>query len=126
MHATLRTLLVAPVFVLVTAACGRVEIDEELPVDTTVRPTIRRPTVATPAAPTSAAPTTTAAPELTGGRTCLAIFNDGQEMTRQYVQEQQGTAGADEAKYRARAQVLADEARSEGCQVPPVVEAFLR
>lgn len=126
MTATVRAILLVAALALAPAACGQVEIDEELPATTAVRRTTL-PTVATTATPrATVAPPTTAPPETVGGRTCLAILNDGLEMTRQYIQDQKGIAGADEAKYKARAQGLADEARREGCQVPPVVEAFLR
>ena len=125
MRATVQALLL--VAALTLGACGQVAIDEELPPTTSVRRTTAPTAAAKPAAPppTVAVPTT-APPPTVGGRTCLAILNDGLAMTSQYIQDQKGIAGADEAKYRARAQVLADEARSEGCQVPPVVEAFLR
>jgi hypothetical protein len=125
MRATVQALLLAAALVL--GACGRVEIDEGLPATTSVRRTTLPTTAATTAAPrTTIALPTTAPPATVGGRTCLAIFNDGLEMTSQYIQDQKAVAGADEAKYKARAQGLADEARREGCQVPPMVEAFLR
>lgn len=126
MRSRVRTLLPLASLLLAATSCGQVKIDEELPATTSVR----RTTLPTPPASTAprptAAPPTTAAPVTIGGRTCLAILTDGLEMTRQYISDQKGIAGADEAKYKARAQGLADEARREGCQVPPVVEEFLR
>lgn len=112
--------------VLASAGCGQVEVDEEPPGDDV--PSTRAPaTVARPATTvTTLSPPTTAPAPTTAGRTCLAILTDGLELARSHSLDQRGIAGADEAKYKARAQVLADEARREGCAVPGVVENFLR
>lgn len=123
MRETLRASLLVVACVVALGACGQVKIDEEPAGGTPVPSTRVAPTTATTA--TTAAPPTTSAPATIGGRTCLAILTDGLVLARDYSQEQRGIAGVDEAKYKARAQVLADEARSEGCQVPPVIENFL-
>lgn len=127
MRETLRASLLVVACAVALGACGQVKIDEEPAGGTPVPSTRVAPTTATtvlqPA--TTAAPPTTSAPATIGGRTCLAILTDGLTLARDYSQEQRGIAGADEAKYKARAQVLADEARSARCQVPPVIENFL-
>ncbi len=138
MRETLRASFLVVACAVALGACGQVKIEEEPAGGTPVPSTRVAPTTATtvlqPA--TTAAPfapgsdsrsswPTTSAPATIGGRTCLAIVTDGLTLARDYSQEQRGIAGADEAKYKARAQVLADEARSEGCQVPPVIENFL-
>ncbi len=124
MRETLRASLLVVACAVALGACGQVKIDEEPAGGTPVPSTRVAPTTVLQPA-TTAAPPTTSAPATIGGRTCLAILTDGLTLARDYSQEQRGIAGADEAKYKARAQVLADEARSERCQVPPVIENFL-
>jgi len=127
MTKAMRIALLVLTFATGSAACGQVKVDEELPAETSV-PTTRAPvTRPRPATTVSTlAPPTTAPPATTAGRTCLAILTDGLQLARDHSMEQRGIAGADEAKFKARAQILADESVREGCQVPPVVEEFLR
>ena len=76
----------------------------------------------TTTAPTTAVPepsTTTSDPCFKFPVLVLRLQND-------YRQELRGVAGADPAKYRARAQALVDEARSLGCPTPAGLTSFLR
>ena len=115
MTRTIRVALVVLTLALATTACGSGGDDEEAPGDTSVTSTSVQPTT-----PITTAPATTA------GRSCAAILADGVKLAQDYRNESRGIAGADEAKYRARAQALVNEARRLGCPVPPAVDDFLR
>ncbi len=78
------------------------------------------------AAPAPTPQATTTVPVASAGRSYTAILAAGLKLARDYSNEVRGIAGADEAKYRAQAQALLDEARVRGCPVPPGVEDFLR
>lgn len=68
----------------------------------------------------------TAGPVTTAGRTCAAILNDGLTLARNFRNESRGVAGPpDEAKFRASAQALVDEAKRLGCPIPEAVKQFL-
>ncbi len=73
-----------------------------------------------------ATPATTAGPVTTAGRTCSSILNDGLTLARNFQMESRGVAGPpDEARFRASAQVLVDEAKRLGCPIPDAVKQFL-
>ena len=115
MSTTTRATLVALTLALAMTACGSSADDERVPGDTSVTPTSVRATTLT-----------TSAPATTAGRTCAAILADGVKLANDYRNESRGIAGADEAKYRARAQALGNEARRLGCPVPAAVDDLLR
>lgn len=115
MTRTIRATLLALTLALAMTACGGSADDEQGPGDTSVTSTSVRATTLT-----------TSAPATTAGRTCAAILADGVKLANDYRNESRGIAGADEAKYRARAQALVNEARRLGCPVPPAVDDFLR
>jgi len=69
---------------------------------------------------------TTAGPVTTAGRTCLSILNDGTTLARNFRNESRGVAGPpDEARFRASAQALVDEAKRLNCPIPDAVKQFL-
>jgi len=47
-------------------------------------------------------------------------------LARDYRNAQRGIVAPDDAEYKARAQVLVDEARGLGCPIPAAVEQFLQ
>ena len=77
-------------------------------------------------APAATTTTTGAAPTTTADPACSMILADAIRLGLEYRQEVRGVAGADEAKYRARAQELVTRAEPIGCPVRPAVEQFLQ
>ncbi len=121
MARTLRITLLSVLVTMALAACGDSSGDKELPTVTSVALTTA------PAAPTPPdTPSTTTAPARSGDRSCAAILSDGLRLATDWRNAQRGIVAPDESEYRARAQVLLDEARSRGCPVPPAVDEFLR
>ena len=115
MTRTVRAVLVALVMAL--TACGGATDFEDVP---------GGPTATTTSVPSTAAPTTVA-PVTTAGRTCASILTDGLKLANDFKFESRGVAGPpDEARFKASARVLADEAKRLGCPIPAVVEQFLR
>ena len=81
----------------------------------------------TSSVPSTTAPTTTVAePSTTTSDPCFKFPVLVLRLQNDYRQEQRGIAGADPAKYRARAQALVNEARSLGCPTPVGLNSFLR
>ena len=81
----------------------------------------------TTAEPTTTAPTSTLAePTTTTSDPCFKFPVLVLRLQNDYRQELRGVAGADPAKYRARAQALVDEAHSLGCPTPVGLNSFLR
>jgi hypothetical protein len=106
----------ALVLVMNAAACGGASDFEDSPGGpaTTTTTTV----LATPA--------TTAGPVTTAGRTCSSILNDGLTLARNFQMESRGVAGPpDDARFRASAQALVDEAKRLGCPIPEAVKQFL-
>ena len=105
----------ALVLVMGAAACGGASDFEEPPGGP-----------ATTSTTVLATPATTAGPVTTAGRTCSSILNDGLTLARNFRNESRGVAGPpDEARFRASAQALVDEAKRLGCPIPDAVKQFL-
>lgn len=101
----------------VVAACGGASDFEESP---------GGPAATTTTITVVASTVTTAAPVTKAGRTCSSILSDGLTLARNFRNESRGVAGPpDEARFRASAQALVDEARRLGCPVPDAVKQFL-
>ena len=116
----IRAALVALTLALAVVACGG-DSNEEKPL-----PTTPSDTSLTSVPDAGAPPATTAVPVTQAGRSCSAILSDGVKLAESFRNESRGVAGPpDESAFRARAQVLLDEARSRGCPVPAAVEQFL-
>ncbi len=114
----------ALVLVMNAAACGGATDFEEPPTSPATTATTAGPATTTTVVLATTA--TTAGPATTAGRTCLSILNDGVTLARNFRNEQRGVAGPpDEARFRARAQALVDEAKRLGCPIPEVVKQFL-
>ncbi len=81
----------------------------------------------TTAEPTTTAPSSTV-PEPTTATSdpCFKFPVLVLRLQNDYREERRGIAGADPAKYRARAQALVDEAHRLGCPTPVGLNSFLR
>lgn len=115
---------VALVLVMGAAACGGASDFEDPPGGPATTATTAGP--ATTTTTVLATTASTAGPVTTAGRTCLSILNDGLTLARNFQNESRGVAGPpDEARFRASAQALVNEAKGLGCPIPAAVKQFL-
>jgi len=113
---------IAPGLILALAlgGCGGRLVDEKAP------PTPSTTVGASTSTTAPAAPATTAGPATTAVPSCLSIVVAGLALNRDYARDVKSFAGADEAKYKARARILAADARRLGCPVPGSIQSFLK